>query len=335
MSLPRIVYEIGNINPKYIEEATEYRRKKRFKPFLLAAVISLAVCGLAAAAIGTGGLERLKEYFDTESGKFKDKVPVIDDPMLYGTDLLDSAPLAGEAKAVSISSDGHSFFVMIEYALSEQELANAPDCTSLSFKYYSDNCEGVCVGIQPVSRKGNIVTCLYYSSGISDIPGDGITVNLKALGYYGGSISDGFTVISDRSLSVNIKRESFKLLEFKKASDTVMAENLNLKAELSPLGLILSCDSVEYSKMTEEHGIKYAAKFLQVNDLMFYMQDGTVYGDGEDYSSVSGLFRSSCAWSENGREYFYFGFSAPIDTDEISQISVCGETFEFQGGNDI
>ena len=332
MSLPKIVYEIGKINPKYIEEAAEYHRKKpRFKPLLLAAVISVSVCGLTAAAIGIGGLEKLKEYFDSESAKFSDEVPTIDDPALYGADLSDKELSEGEARAVSISSDGHSFFAMIEYALSEKELAAAPDNSSLGFKRYFDNCGGICVGIQPISREDNIFTCLYYSGGITDMPKDGITVSLEGLGYYTGNIGDGFTVISERSLSVNIKKESLRFLEFKKASNTVKVENLNLKAELSSLGLILSCDSGEYSNMVEEHGKKYAAKFLQVNDFVFYMKDGTVYGDGEDYASVSGLFRCQCGWSESGREYFYYGFSAPIDADEILKISVCGETLNFEG----
>ena len=326
MNIPKIISAFGLIDDKFLLKAEEAEIRKsgrfRFKPLLLAAVISVSVCGLTAAAIGIGGLERLKEYFVTQENRFEYGVPTVRDPESYGVEFREDDLQEGEAKVVSITSDGHSFFALIDYLAPAKALEDMSENEILSFEKFGDNCSNCSLGLQPVSRYGNLFTYVYYCGGIKTIPEDEIVITLEEFGRQRSDFA--YEVISDGSVEAAVAVSDIKFLEPSKSKNTVTVYGAEISAELSPLGILLTLDRESYLEAEKQCG----GKLLQISNIAIYMEDGTEYSFGAGNSPS--LFRSDTGWVENGVQFAYMGFSAPLDISKIEKITLYDQELIFE-----
>lgn len=311
-------------------------------PLLIAAAV-IMTAGITIFAAELGGLSLLKGYFDKTRNEYDiSEIPVIEEAEIYGTEITYTTAAATgayvqeentsekeSARIVSVSCDKYNIFIMLEYEADRSVItADIPDVSSFGFRFYSAEISGS-YSMEAVSRTGNLFSFACHIGGIRELPADMITLELESFGYHG---DNGFVPITEEKLTVDVPMSEMNVLQFIKADNSIQIDGITYEAELSPLGLLLYNDTEAY--INDDGGLenynfdKYKFSFI---NFIFYMKDGSVFGDGESYDSVYGLFRSQSGWIdfENGKEYNSYGFTVPVDISEIEKISFHGEEFFF------
>lgn len=216
---------------------------------------------------------------------------------------------------------------MLEYEADEPAIpADIPEISS--FGFYGAEIGGS-YGMEAVSKSGNCFSFACHIGGTRELPSDVITLELENFKYHG---DNGFVPLSEEKLTACVTMSEMNVLQFIKADNSVQIDGITYEAEISPLGLLLYNDTDAY--INDEGGLendnfdKYKFSFI---NFIFYMKDGSVFGDGESYDSVYGLFRSQSGWTDfdNKKEYNSYGFAVPVDISEIERISFHGEDFFF------
>lgn len=308
-------------------------------PLLIAAAV-LLTAGITIFAAELGGLSLLKGYFDKTRNEYDiSDIPVIEDAEIYGTEINHTAETVGgtsenisgmgSVRLVSASCDKYNIFIMLEYEADESVMpADIPDVSSFGFGFYSAEIGGS-YGMESVSRTGNLFSFACHIGGMRELPSDVITLELESFGYHG---DNGFVPISEEKLTVDVPMSEMNVLQFIKADNSVQIDGITYEAELSPLGLLLYNDTDAY--INDNGGLEnynFDKYLFSFTNFVFYMKDGSVFGDGESYDSIYGLIRSQTGWIDfdNGKEYNSYGFTVPVDISEIERISFHGEEFYF------
>lgn len=324
MKRGRIAEAFGQIDEKYIEEADApvIRRKRCGKALLTAAVICLIALGTAACAAGISGIYRLKEYFEATRRMYS--LPDFTASDGYASELgTDKVLSEGCAEAVSVSSDGHSLYVMIDYRPFEEDLEKLPKDAVGNFRQACDDI-GACSGHwDTVSFENGVYTFIFHCLGIDKMPEDGITISLNGFGYRSKDSIGAFETLRDEKVEVYIPVDKLKYPEVKNGEGET--EGVKFTAELSPLGVYIRMYD-GYEELIEKMGMK----FPQVTNVQLCLSDGTVIGDGYDYRKVFGLFAGSGGWVDGDCKCEYFAFSVPIDISQVDSIIFNGEKAELR-----
>lgn len=332
MNIPKIAYELGKVNPKYLDEVMNYKRKKaqlRLKTVLLAAVIAIFFCGVTVFAEVTG-LFGLKQLFGYLSQNYSDvNMPFMEDSGTYGTEVRVSASAGGlNVNLTNIACGEHYAAAVIEVDASQY--GEIPDGILPQFRWYNDNCDPGTVGMTLLSHEGSIYTYGYYDRGFSGTAENGFVLELEEFGYYpaGKNGYDDFVVLVWDSIYLEVPGDSINILKSVKAKEPQNVDGLEIEMELSPLGVMLTFDYATANRM----GVFSDKQFESVNKIELFMRDGRHVGDGESYESVYRLICSQNGWIDrkNNKYYHtYFGFSAPLDISQIESVAFHGVTFEF------
>lgn len=331
------VYEVmESVDDKYIGEASEARTavvkktgKLRFAA--IAACAAIILCGTVASAAGLGGFEKVSEFFTNSSLRFQqyDQLPTLTNPADYAVEIEnDVHPLTGTAAFTAVSCSEHYFYAAVEYAVEEDVLSAVPEGAKLSFSpIFDSNLSGITVGISPISLDGNILTFMIYEGGTDYLP-ETMNFTIKDLGYWQGY---DFVTVKECKIDMTLEKSEVSVLPAVQSLSTSSFDGIEFNAEISPLGIILTCDYQQWEAKYGENSDTRHSKELGLNYMQFYLKDGTVVGDGQDYSTVYGVFASEGGWVDfnTNTEYFYYGFETPVDLSTIDRITIRGMEFYF------
>ncbi|MCH5348228.1 MAG: hypothetical protein J1E40_02800 [Oscillospiraceae bacterium] len=312
---------------------------KRIAGMVIAAAVILTA-GITIFAAESGGISRLKDYFDKTRDKYDiSDIPVIKDAEIYGTEIIYTTEPVGETseniagmgsvRLVSASCDTYNIFIMLEYEADESVItADIPDVSSFGFGFCSAEIGGS-YSMEAVSRTGNIFSFACHIGGMQELPSDMITLELESFGYHD---DNRFVPLTEESLTVDVPMSEMNVLQYIRADNSVQIDGITYEAELSPLGLLLYNDTEAYiNDEGDLENYNFDKYLFSFTNFVFYMKDGSIFGDGETYDSVYGLLRSQTGWIDfdNKKEYNSYGFTVPVDISEIDRISFHGEEFFF------
>lgn len=338
------VYEsMEQIDDRYLSDAQKAREREhksysRGKIAAIAACAAVLVCGTVAAAAGMGGLEKISGFFSNRSANLSgyDQLPALVNPADYATGLeSDVHPLTGAAAFVSASVSDHFVYAMVEYAVEDDVLAALPEGRTLGFdwKKCHTNLSGTTAGVSPVSLDGGILTVMVYEGGAEKIP-DVMEFTLRDLGYTDENYN--FVTLKECRIDMTLNKSEVAVMEATPALNVSYFDGIEFRAEVSPLGVLLSCDYEQWQAKYGDPKTSRGSKEIGYNYMQFYLTDGTVIGDGESYESVYGICGSQGGWTEfdtpenvSGTEYFYYGFEVPVDVNTVDKITLRGMEFDF------
>ena len=334
MNIPKIAVELGKIDPKYLDEAADYKPKKphmRIKTVLIAAAIAVLALGTTAAASNSFfGLRQIFGYLSNSGrGGGSPDLPEITDSGIYGTESAAEDTENGlTVRLTSVACGEHYLAAVVEADASA--LGEIPEGILPTFRSYGDSLVSGSYIATLLSREGSVYTFGYVHTGFKNPPTGGFTVELSGFGYYPDPVGspESFVYLERDAVSLTVPAESLNVLPSVAAREAKTVCGLEMKMELSPFGILLTYD---YSKAVEL-GYSEDKYFIDLSSIRLIMRDGTTFGDGEDYSSVSGLIASQNGWidPENGRDFHdYIGFSVPLDLSKIEAVEFKGEIFEF------
>ncbi len=332
---------LNQIDDRFVAEAAEKRNGRRaFKKSRLVAVAAVAavvLCGTVAAAAGMGGLEKISGFFSNRSARYAeyDRLPALVNPADYAVGLeSDVHPLEGTAAFVSASVSDHFVYAMVEYGVEDEVLAALPEGAKLSFDWRKSvtNLSGTTRGVSPVSLDGNILTVMVYEGGSQSIP-DEMQFTLRNLGYADENYN--FVTLRECEIEMTLPKSEVAVIPATQALNTSTFDGIEFRAEISPLGVLLSCDSSLWYEKYESNKATRGSKELGINYMQFYLSDGTVIGDGVSYDSVYSICCSEGGWIDygadgSGVENFYYGFETPVDVNTVDKITIRGMEFNFR-----
>ncbi len=338
MNKYRVFEAMEDIDDRYLAEADRERKEKKVhNPGRIIAVAACAAVILStsvAAAAGLGAMDKIAGFFSNERGMFSeyDRLPAILNPLDYATDLESGThPLTGTASFAAATCSDHFVYAMVEYAVEDEVLAALPEGASLTFDHRKSrsNLSGTTAGIRDVSLDENILTVMIYEGGAPEIP-EVMSFTLRNLGYWDENHAS-FTVLKECEIDMTLNKSEVSVIPPTQALNTSFMNGIEFKAEITPLGILLSCDHQQWDEKYGDPKTTRASKEIGLNYMQFYLKDGTVIGDGMDYSTVYGIFASEGGWVdfENNREYRYYGFNEPIDIETIDKITLRELEFDF------
>ena len=355
MNEKKFAEQFGNIDSAFVDEALNYRplkskggihmSKKKMVSIALAAALVVAV-GATTVAATLSGLSKMKGYFDNVEDDYDNiaGMPVIEDAEQYGTEVNSSA-VSGtvSAQVASVTCDEHSIYALVDITM---QGATVPDDLTeeayFTFREWRNENHAISCRSELISREGDVFTYVYHFAGMRKLPEEDIVIKLTDFGYYATGMmydenrNDLFIPLAECQLDLRISASELNVQQAVNAQSPVLVRGVEMKAELSPLGILLYGDLAEIEEKTsvysEELDMMISDKyFLDAKSFQFCMKDGTVVGDGENYETVYGLISAVNGWvdPDTGLKYTYIGFAAPIDVSQVECVLVHGAQFDF------
>lgn len=270
---------IGTADEKFLEEVikdNEHERrkismnKKKLVTIMIAAALMVAV-GITTAASNWSRLNQLSDYFEwsKETWQIPEEVPVIENPEIYGKEVVTSAttaesedtqaisnaaevnsytpPAPGTAQITAVSSTGRSIFMTIEFNAEGLDIPpelpeDARQAPGEEFCFYWADTNFYWSGGRggTVSRNGDIFTIIFSRNNIFALPEDEIVIKLQRFGYF--NAAKDFVTLRDIEVEVRLPVSEINIMEPLKSKNTVEIMNAEFGVELSAYEIVIYSD---------------------------------------------------------------------------------------------
>lgn len=311
----------------------------------------------AAARIESFGFN---SYFDEikEQHEISDDVPMADDPYTYAKEVCINAVFVNSSdkknsvkttpkiipQIVAIIGDGMDAFFDIAVDATALELPDdIPEDALFGFRRNTamwndsakDNLEPQLKRI-PLQEDG-IYRYTHYQRYMNAARHyQNYQLYLYDFGY---STGDEFIVLQEGKFTLTVEPDMFNTIEsYTKTSGPKEVRGVMLEVSLTPISMEVTGSASRMEELKYTYSKTWLSQGANPWAFEYYMRDGTVIGSEENYfdTAFRGLFGSIHGWVDfdNDISHDRFGFSVPIDVDEVVAISVHGVRFDFETAQD-